>query len=167
MSNTRQDLLHQQLGFHRNLNSNVDKELAVIVMKPGFQSEHINHLYDFLAQDKLKIVFQTSKTLTPHEVLAIYNDIFRFNDTDLLFGLEWKKRKLKYMTSGDSLIHIVQGKNAQAVCEKFKYKLRDRFNKLSVPDKKLSNDEFEELAIKNLVHVVDAGETEIAIWLFV
>lgn len=94
-------------------------------------------------------------------------DIFRFDDKDLTFGIDWKKRKLEYMTSSKSAVFILKGEGSQTLSEQFKYILRDKYKKLSVPAKKLDNEEFDELAIKNLIHVVDEGYTEVALQLLI
>jgi hypothetical protein len=70
------------------------------------------------------------------------------------------------MQSGKSQIILVCGVSAQQKCERIKYKIRDKFGKLSVPDRRLDDESFEYLAIKNIIHAVDKDEIEIALWLF-
>lgn len=159
-------LLEHQYNFRRDPSIYAEDELVVIVLKPGFTSKHKEEVLDFVNSNKLKLIHDADFQFDPNSTLALYNDIFKFSDKDIMFGYKWKDRKLDYMVSGQSHFYIARGRNAQSLGEVFKYKMRDAYGKLSVPDKKLSNDEFEELAIKNIIHVVDASETEIALRLF-
>jgi hypothetical protein len=166
LSNARDELLELQFEFRKNPTHNLENELAVIILKPDFTVEQQKMLADFINQHSLEVVCERRVTLSYEAVLAVYNDIYRFNTNDIQFGHSWKHRKLDYMRSGESQISIVRGRNAQSLSEELKYRMREDYGKLSVPDKKLDGDEFEELAIKNVIHVVDATETEVAIWLF-
>lgn len=159
------ELLDDQSSFRRDPLTYSDLETAVLILKPGFEPEHVRKVDKFIRDNKLKALYQTDLKFDSKSIVALYNDIFRFNTNDNLFGYEWKKRKLKYMTCGPSRIYIVRGRGVLALSEAFKYEIRSAYGKLSVPDKMLNLDEFEELAIKNLIHVVDSDETEIALWL--
>ncbi|MEI6054312.1 MAG: hypothetical protein WCQ49_03020 [Candidatus Saccharibacteria bacterium] len=160
------DYLSQQLTFRSNPSNNPEAELAVLIIKPDFTSEHFLLIKNMLSDNRIKIVEQIDIALKRDQILAVYNDIFRFTPNDILFGAGWKKRKLEYMLSGSSRILLVSGSDAQQICEKIKYDIRNQFGKLSVPDKQLDDNTFEELAIKNIIHAVDKDEIEIALWLF-
>lgn len=158
-------LLQQQFSFRLNPLANAEKELSILVIKPGFKVEFIQKVHDFITLNKLKLICEYDFLFDKSSLLAIYNDIYRFTNNDIKFGLEWKQRKIVYMTSESSRIFIVSGPNAQSLSEAFKYRIRDKYKKLSIPDRKLSPDEFEELAIKNIIHVVDESDIEVALWL--
>lgn len=161
----RQELLGHQYNYRRDPSAHAEDELAIIILKPGFTDEHHEKVTIFCAQNNLELVRHNDFQFDPTSTLALYNDIFRFSENDIRFGYDWKARKLAYMTSGPSRIYIVRGKDARPLSEAFKYELRDTYGKLSVPDRALNNDEFEELAIKNIVHVVDGADIEVALWL--
>ena len=162
----KKKLLEHQYKYRREPSMYADLEIAIIILKPGFtlrQAEEVEH---FISLRGLKLLHETTFQFDTKSTLALYNDIFRFNDEDTVFGYQWKDQKMMYMSSGKSHVYVIQGRNAQAQAESFKYTLRDAYGKLSVPDKKLSSIEFNERAIKNIIHVVDSHETEIALRLF-
>ncbi len=141
-------------------------ELAIIIIKPNSTPESCSEIMNLIAENKLEVIKTVHTTLTKAKVLAVYNDIFRFNENDLLFGIGWKDRKMKYMTSNPVEAVLVQGIYAQQKAENIKYIIRQHYGKLSVPNTKLDDDTFEELAIKNIIHVVDSDETDISLRLF-
>lgn len=163
----KEQLLKFQYNFRRDPSSHANDELAVLILKPGFTPEYVKEVQTFVNKNQLELTYENDFQFDHHSTLALYNDIFRFSDKDIMFGYDWKDRKLAYMISEPSHVFIVRGRNAQSQGEAFKYKMRDAYGKLSVPDKKLTNNEFEELAIKNIIHVVDASETEIALRLLI
>ncbi|PJE65165.1 hypothetical protein COU91_02935 [Candidatus Saccharibacteria bacterium CG10_big_fil_rev_8_21_14_0_10_47_8] len=160
-------LLASQFNYRKDPSKYAGFEHAIIILKPNYSSKHVEHLTKFVNDNNLEISYQTKYQFNRDAVLVIYNDIFRFNDNDILFGTDWKTRKLLYMISSISGVYVIRGENAQSLCETFKYLLREQYGKLSIPDKKLGGDEFEKLAIKNIIHVVDTDETELAIQLLV
>jgi hypothetical protein len=160
------EYINQLLIFRSDPSLHPEYELAVALLKPDFTPEHEDILLSKAAENYLQVIKHIDIILTIDQVIAIYNDIFRFSNNDIMFGIEWKKRKLHYMASDTSRIYLLQGKNAQQICEQIKYEIREQFKKLSVPNRKLNDEKFEELAIKNIIHVVDKDETDIPIWLF-
>ena len=160
-----QELLSSQYDFRRDPVLYAHKEHAIVILKPDYTDTHIDKVQNFIAFNKLELLHSAERVFGSADTIALYGDIFRFNTNDIIFGYGWKERKLTYMISGSSWIFIVRGYNAQSLCETFKYKMRNEYGKLSVPDKKLSGAEFEELAIKNVIHVVDTEETETVLWL--
>lgn len=159
----KKKLLEHQYKYRQDPSINADAEIAIIILKPGFTLKQNKEVLSFINLSGLKLLYETDFQFDAMSTLALYNDIFRFNDKDIVFGYQWKDQKLIYMLSGPSYVYIVQGRRAQALAESFKYKLRNSYGKLSVPDKQLSSVEFNELAIKNIIHVVDTNETEIAL----
>lgn len=155
-----------QLAFRSEPKTQSQYEHAVLILKPGFTDVYKNMVEEYLASNSLQIVNVQNLAMNTDQVFAIYNDIFRYSHGDTKYGVGWKQRKLDYMISGESLIYTISGDNAQALCENLKYKMRDTFGKMSVPNRELTDIEFEKLAIKNIIHVVDEPETEVALWLF-
>ena len=162
----KKKLLEHQFKYRRDPSINADSEMAIIILKPGFTLKQKDEVSSFISHSGLRLLHETDFQFDAKSTLALYNDIFRFNDQDIVFGYQWKDQKLMYMLSGLSRVYIIQGRSAQSLAESFKYKLRNTYGKLSVPDKRLSSAEFGELAIKNIIHVVDTNETEIALRLF-
>lgn len=156
--------LHNQFNFRKSPGEHAYDEHAVIILKPGFEAEHKTYISSYLAKQSLSIEREEELALSAEDVLVIYNDIFRYSDNDVSFGVEWKARKLDYMQSGPSLFYIVKGANAQALCEMLKYSMRDAYGKLSIPDRLLNDPEYDDLVTRNIIHVVDAIETEVALW---
>ena len=152
-----------QHGFRKDPLKYAHNELAIVILKPDYTKAHKQEVKKFINEHKLTIESEGTIILDTFRTLALYNDIFKFNSQDILFGYTWKDQKLAYMTSGNSYYYILRGKNAQSYCETFKYAMREKHSKLSIPEKKLNTQEFEDLAIKNLIHVVNTHETEIAI----
>ena len=158
--------INQLYKFRSNPAKYDDNELAIVIIKPNSTQKSRKKIINNIIENGLIIIRSVTRRLLKAEVIAIYNDIFRFNESDLLFGASWKNQKLEYMMSGESEILLIQGKNAQQKAENIKYEVRKNFGKLSVPDKKLDDKTFEDLAIKNIIHVVDADETDISLKLF-
>jgi nucleoside diphosphate kinase len=160
-------LIVEQLEYRRDPKKNRSDEHAVIILKPEYRREYISEVIDFLVKNDLQNVYQKVITFSKEAIIAVYYDIFKFTDKDLIYGVNWKKRKLDYMSSGKSIVFIIKGKNSQQLSKKFKYELRAKYKKLSIPSKKLTNKQFDELAIKNIIHVVDDSDTEVAIQLLI
>lgn len=159
------ECLEAQLAFRADTIASSESELAVVILKPEYTSDQVDDVSQFADQHDLDIVYEHPHLLGRAAVVAIYADILKFNPSDLDFGLDWKRRKLEYMTSAPSYVEILQGQSAQSSCEQYKHDMRRRYGKLSVPSGRLNDDEFEDLAIKNIIHVVDDDATEIVLWL--
>lgn len=158
-------LVQSQLNLRKVHPEHLSDERAVVLLKPGYKRTHRKQLLEFAKRHDFTVEVVKIVTLSAESTLAIYSDIYRFSSKDIVFGVEWKKRKLAYMTSAPSEVFVLRGENCQLLCEQFKEELRKKYGKLSVPEKPLSANEFEELAIKNIIHVVDATDTEVILWL--
>ena len=69
------------------------------------------------------------------------------------------------MISDYSYVYIIEWFDANKITNEIKLKIRKKYNKLSIPKEKLSNAEFINLAIKNIIHTVDKKDVEIFLWL--
>lgn len=157
------ELLENQYNFRRDSSRYANQEISILILKPNFITKQQKEIINFIASNNLELMQEGDFKFDTKSTLALYNDIFRFSDQDVLFGYDWKDQKLEYMISDLSYYYIVRGLNAQSLSGAYKYKMREAYGKLSIPDKKLKSGQFEELAIKNIIHVVDASETEIAL----
>lgn len=160
------ELLNKLIAYRTKPEAS-DDELAIIILKPGYRREHVQSLLSFIEEESLEILLERNQKLNKQEIIALYGDIYRFDKNDVKFGLSWKEQKMKYMSSGLSRIYILSGKNTQLLSSDFKRRLRENYGKLSIPPKKLTEEEFIEVAIKNIIHVVDDTEIEVAIWLLI
>lgn len=159
------ECLDAQLAFRADTSAASESELAVVMLKPNYTADHVSDVNQFADEHNLDIVYEQPHLLGRAAVIAIYADILKFSPSDIDFGLDWKRRKLEYMTSAASYVEVLQGQNAQSTCEQYKHDMRQKYGKLSVPSDRLSDDDFEDLAIRNIIHVVDDDVTEIMLWL--
>jgi hypothetical protein len=83
-----EDYLAQQLKWRSNPSLESESELAVLIIKPNSTDEQNDLISQMIIESNLKIIEQISVTLEKDEILAIYNDIFRFMPNDILFGVE-------------------------------------------------------------------------------
>lgn len=156
-------LINKQLNLKKS--NNLNNEIAIIILKPNFKKEHKNLVINFLNKNNLKIIKSFKYKFNKFHILNIYNDILYFSDKDIEFWIKWKYEKVKYMISDYSYVYIIEWLDANKITNEIKLKIRKKYNKLSIPKEKLSNAEFINLAIKNIIHTVDKKDVEIFLWL--
>ena len=141
------------------------RQLGIIIFKPGYSAKMIASFHEFCKKNGLAIAGQTKKKLSRGDVVALYPKIFSFSRQDLTYGVAWKKKTIEYPTSGPSLFLFAEGKNASGKVARFKAFLRNDHGKISHPEKKMSDKEFFDKVVKNIVHGVDEREVHNALWL--
>lgn len=142
-----------------------NETLGLIVFKPGYLESEVSEFKRHCDQNGLSIINNKELVFSREAVIALYPQIFSFSREDLEFGVNWKQRTIDYLISGPSLCFLVRGEFASDKLSKYKYGLREKYKKITHPKNKLSEADFLERVIKNLVHVVDQQELQNCIWL--
>lgn len=140
-------------------------DLGIILFKPGYEEQEIERFKKFCIKEKIVFFEEKGVVLTREAVVALYPKIFSFSQDDILYGATWKRDTLAYLTGGQSRCILVEGKNVNEKLHDYKCKMRERYGKLTHPKIKLSQEDFLERVIKNLVHVIDPEELQNGIWL--
>ncbi len=141
------------------------KDFGIAIIKPKVSRAVVREISDIIAENNLSIISSYSKKLSRSDILALYHDIYMFSENDKKFGIEWKRDKLEYMSSGNCGIYLISGKSVQSTLIDIRNNIRGKYGKCSIPKKELSRQQFIDQAIKNIVHVVDDCELENALWL--
>lgn len=139
--------------------------LGIVIFKPGYFSQDIEIFIKLCADNELTILEDTKLNLSRDMVIAMYKDIFTYSFDDLNFGIQWKENTIKYLTSDSCQCFLLSGKNTVDILTKFKYKIREKYGKITHPKILLTTEEFNEKVIRNLVHVVDDHEIQNILWL--
>ena len=140
------------------------RSIAILFFKPDFPSSETEGFEGYCRTENLTVRTTQSIQLTPEAVYALYPKIYTYSPNDLKFGIDWKTKLLDYLISGPCLCTIVEGEDAQEKLERYKTEIRTRHRKIIRPQTPVSPEEFVELVIKNLVHVVDEDEIQNALW---
>ncbi len=141
-----------------------DEDLAIVVFKPSCPREAIARFRSYCSENHISILQKKETLLSRDAVVALYPKIFSFSNEDLKFGLAWKKQTIDYLTSAPSRCFLVGGEDVYSKLSKYKYRLRDRYGKITHPKAVLSTEDFFEKVIKNIVHVIDEHELQNGLW---
>ncbi len=140
--------------------------LGAVVFKPGYENKYLARFKEFCIVQELSLLKELPEmNLTKEFVIALYPKVFSFSDKDLQFGVEWKQLVIDYLTSAPVKIIIVTGKESTAKLNQFKYQLREENNKITNPKLVMTQKDFDEQVIKNLIHVIDEEELPNFLWL--
>ncbi len=141
-------------------------KVGVTIFKPGYTNEHLARFKEFCLVQELVVVEELPEgNLVKESVIALYPKVFSFSDKDIEFGVEWKQRVIDYLTSGPVKIFIVTGKESTEKLRRFKYQMREENNKITNPEQVMTQKDFDEQVIKNLIHVIDEEEIPNFLWL--
>lgn len=155
-------LLSRHLDIKRTQSEEV---LGIILFKPEWSPNDVESFNEYCSKNDINILEKRNIILSKDVVIALYKNIFSFSTDDLRFGITWKTETIEYLTSGQSICFLVQGKCANEKLSKYKYTLRDKCGKITHPKNLMNQEDFKEKVIKNLVHVVDDDEIQNALWL--
>lgn len=154
------------ISYHLDgMRKNSSDGLGIIIFKPEYLKCEIKEFEKHCDQNNIRILKKKMIRLSRKTVIALYKNIFSFSKDDLLFGIQWKKETIKYLTSGQSICFLVSGKTIDKKLLNYKNDLRNRYGKITHPKNVLSMREFKEKVIKNLIHVVDSDELQYGLWL--
>ena len=142
-----------------------DNNLGIILFKPGYKEREIERFKKFCIKQKIVFLEEKDVVLTREAVIALYPKIFSFSQGDMLYDVTWKRDTLAYLTGGQSRCVLAEGESVNEKLHHYKCKLREKYEKLTHPKIKLSQEDFLERVIKNLVHVIDPEELQNGIWL--
>lgn len=158
-----QDLLR---GYIESQNPDNLNDWGVVMFKPGFSESDCGEFRNFCEQNQLTIIKQIDGVrLSTESTLALYPKIFSSQPNDLVYGLYWKQQVIDYLISDEVRFYIVEGENCQTLLNNFKHNIRDKYGKIKYPEQALSDQDFLEIVVKNIVHVVDEHEIQNALWL--
>jgi nucleoside diphosphate kinase len=138
--------------------------LGVLMFKPRYPPDVVREFQAYCFEERLKIVVSREVHLSRDAVIALYPDVFKFSRSDLVFGLCWKHQTIEYLTSGSCACFLVKGHGAIQRLSQYKKSVRRRFGKMQTPIKQLSQQDFFERVVQNMVHSVDEDEMQNAIW---
>lgn len=141
--------------------------LGIIIFKPGFSESDISTFNEYTIHHNLSILKDFQKKFNKEAVVAMYPRRFTFTDNDLIYGLDWKKQTIDYLTTKPSRIFLVSGESATKKLHAFKVILRKKHGVIIHPNKegKMSKKKFFQKVVKNIAHVVDEHEFQNSLWL--
>lgn len=142
-----------------------DEHYALVILKPDLPLLEKRGFRKFCAENSLKIIANKRLKLSIPRIVGLYPTIFNALPDDIQYGTKWKAKVFDYLQSGCSICYIVFGDSAKTKLNSYKRELRKKYNKITHPQQKLNQDEFERKVIKNLVHVADTDHLLASIWL--
>lgn len=137
--------------------------LGVLLFKPDCPAVEYSDFEEYCRTENLTILQTQSHQLNRGDVIALYPKIYCDLPNDLVYGVAWKERMLDHLTSGPTRSLFLKGENVQERLMRYKRTLRDRHGKNLIPN--MSEQDFLERVIKNLVHVVEDDEVQTALWI--
>lgn len=142
-----------------------EDSIGMILLKPDHVPADEDFVRDALATSGLEVVGALKANLSVAAASVLYFTALRYEEADLVFGIEWKSELLRHLTSGQSNLYIVSGIQAVRSCLDIKGELRRARGKIGKPDEILSPQDFLDLAVRNVVHSVDEHDIEQTLWL--
>ncbi len=144
---------------------NFHDELGIIIFKPQFVDVEIEQFRKYCELNKITILKEKTDTLSKEAIIALYKNIFSYSNNDLEFGVNWKAETINYLNSGPSVCILVTGSGVNRKLSNYKYELRSRYGKITNPKTTLSDEDFKNKVIKNMVHVIDDEELQNGLWI--
>lgn len=144
--------------------SSARSNYSIFFLKPGYNEKQLQIVDKYLASNAIKVLARHKQTLSRSDVIALYPFIYnKIQDESGYF--QWKIDTLTYLTSGESLIFLLEKTNSYDKIKKLKIEIRRKYGKIRKPRKELDRTLFIKKTIQNIVHQVEPNEIPTAIWI--
>ena len=137
---------------------------CIVILKPDFPQIQKLNFISYCNMNSLDISTNRKIILTSDKIFGIYYGIFKQREDDRSYGVSWKLKLIEYLRSGKSDCYLVSGENAQNLMKDYKQVIRKKYNKITAPKEHLSEHDFNEKVIKNLIHVTEESEFVPTCW---